>query len=145
MKKLTRTVEEVYGYESIDGMFFDTQDNCQKYEKSYKMVILSAYKRRVVGQISEYALTECGSDDNIIDMVSIQNNDDLIAVNQYLVCAGSNFQLDGSTYGTTQMISHYYDAPFDWAYPMGTIEEYLEKIATRWKEKRGEFTKSSEK
>lgn len=69
--KRTRTIEEVVGYKSKDGKEFATKEECEKWEKSAKGVLMDMYKSlEHLGRISEQDLLYLGGcDDYFYDIV----------------------------------------------------------------------------
>ena len=111
--KETKTIEEVVRVEYIaeDGQVFRSEEECQKYEKTCKCVIMSAYKPLVKGTISEYGLyEECGCEDFYYDLVEIKNENDREIVNKALKFAYENARLvTEEEIGKTIMVAKEYD------------------------------------
>ena len=92
--KETREVVVKTEYVATDGKIFDSREECQKYEKTCKCVIMSAYKPLVNGTISEYGLyEECGCEEFYYDLVEIKNENDREIVNKALKFAYENARL----------------------------------------------------
>lgn len=83
MKSVSKEVKNtIYGWEAIDGTFFDNKEECQKYENSAKTVILAKYNKLVVKSASEEDLFYLGSCDNITDIVKISKSSDIDVILQ---------------------------------------------------------------
>lgn len=137
--KTTRTVEEVRGYEAIDGTFFETKEECRKYEKTANAVIGKRFYDICVKDsngkcaISEWRLWEfCGfaSDENYLVVADIQNEKDLDVVNMYREARRPNAPTVTKDYiGEKVLIAigndHYDNRDF---YLYGTEDEVAEMI-----------------
>lgn len=95
MKVLERTkeIKEVYGYESGDGIYFKTEEECRKYEETARYAINKAFfdlcvrknKNDTRKTIEEWALFEGfgnGSDYEFV-ILEVKNEEDLKTVNMY--------------------------------------------------------------
>lgn len=83
MKSVSKEVTNtIYGWEAIDGTFFDNKEECQKYENSAKTVILAKYNKLVVKSGSEEELFYIGCGDNTIDIVKISKPSDIDVILQ---------------------------------------------------------------
>lgn len=83
MKSVSKEVTNtIYGWEAIDGTFFDNKEECQKYENSAKTVILAKYNKLVIKSGSEEELFYIGCGDNIIDVVRISEPSDIDVILQ---------------------------------------------------------------
>lgn len=91
--KVTKTIEEVKGYEAFDGKIFSSEVECKKYESSAYAVIrkqLNEIAISVDGGIHN-TFAECeiyenygyGSEEFEYMIVDIKNEEDLRVVNQY--------------------------------------------------------------
>lgn len=78
-KEVTNTI---YGWEAIDGTFFDNKEECQKYENSAKTVILAKYNKLVVKSSSEEEFFYLGCSDNTVDVVKISKYSDIDVILQ---------------------------------------------------------------
>ena len=101
MKELIHEVKETYAWEANDCTVFYDKNECVQYEKTAKCAILSRLRELFVGkddpkthgELSEYVVFEgygCGSDDYLMSVLEIKNEDDLYAVNQYAAMVGAN-------------------------------------------------------
>jgi hypothetical protein len=83
MKSVSKEVTNtIYGWEAIDGTFFDNKEECQKYENSAKTVILAKYNKLVVKSGSEEELFYIGCGDNTVDVVKISKYSDIDVIMQ---------------------------------------------------------------
>lgn len=130
MKAVTviKTVEEITGYEAIDGARFRTAEECSKYEESAKLVAYGKIKQYIVGETTAYNFYDGnGCDEDGIDIINIKDVDVLNAVNQYRVlCDKSVNLIDDSYIGKTIIIGWDYDRI--WSWNMGTIDDVCNKI-----------------
>lgn len=101
MKELIHEVTETYAWEANDGTVFYDKNECEQYEKTAKCAIISRLRELFVGrddpkkhggELSEYAVFEgygCGSEDYLMAVLCIKNENDLYAVNQYAAMVGA--------------------------------------------------------
>lgn len=83
MKSVSKEVTNtIYGWEAIDGTFFDNKEECQKYENSAKTVILAKYNKLVVKSSSEEEFFYLGCSDNTVDVVKISKYSDINVILQ---------------------------------------------------------------
>jgi hypothetical protein len=83
MKSVSKEVTNtIYGWEAIDGTFFDNKEECQKYENSAKTVILAKYNKLVVKSSSEEEFFYLGCSDNTVDVVKISKYSDIDVILQ---------------------------------------------------------------
>lgn len=95
MKELIHEVKETYAWEANDGKIFYDQNECLQYEKTAKCAITARLRELFVGgndPMTEYRVFEgygCGSEDYLMAVLRIKNEDDLYAVNQYAAMVGA--------------------------------------------------------
>lgn len=77
-------VSYITRYKAFDGLEFDSSDECIKYERSAKGMLLAKYKDFNVKTISEYELFSCGNEDSNVDIVKITSEDRLNVILQLL-------------------------------------------------------------
>lgn len=83
--------EYKFKYEAIDGVVFDSSDECARYEQSAKMVLYAKYKPLVLASVSEYELYDTGSEEYIIDTVRLKKESDIDTILQlYSLYRGNN-------------------------------------------------------
>lgn len=86
MKELKRSVEQVYGYEAIDGTYFEDKDECEKYDKSANAAAFAAAKK-LVGKEScadtAFGMF-CTCCEDQICIYHIKTADDLQVLNTYI-------------------------------------------------------------
>lgn len=83
MKSVSKEVTNtIYGWEAIDGTFFDNKEECQKYENSAKTVVLAKYNKLVIKSGSEDELFYIGCGDNIVDIVKLYEPNDVDVILQ---------------------------------------------------------------
>ena len=85
--KRTKTVEEIIGYEAVDGKIFTSKEECSKYEQTAKAVCSKAFKELFVGEeFSECYIWEKfgdGNDEYMMAIVDIKNAEDLEIANRF--------------------------------------------------------------
>ena len=59
-------------YEAIDGVLFNSAEECAKYEQSANMVLYAKYKPLVLASLTEYELCGTGSEEYTIDTVRLK-------------------------------------------------------------------------
>lgn len=92
--KETREVVVRTEYIANDGKIFDNIEECEKYEKTCRCVVMTDYKKLVKGRIAEYDLLyECGSEEFYYDIVEIKNEQERAAVNKALILVCSEDKL----------------------------------------------------
>lgn len=86
MKELKRTIttEEVYGYESTDGQFFRTKEECEKYEASAMGVIHGLAKSTLFREWQCDSLFGGFNYDDTIRVWFIKDENHFVLLNQYL-------------------------------------------------------------
>lgn len=129
--KETKEVVVKTEYIAKDGKVFSDREECEKYEKSYKCVIMMDYKRLVKGRISEDCLYNgCGDCDYYYDIVEVKNEQDREIVNKALMSTygNANFIEDYGTY----LIGIDYDGEIGGYYT--TIEEVIKNIRKAYDE-----------
>jgi hypothetical protein len=91
MKSVSKEVTNtIYGWEAIDGTFFDNKEECQRYENSAKTVILAKYNKLVVKSGSEEELFYIGCGDNTVDVVKISKYSDIDVILQLYTLVNGN-------------------------------------------------------
>lgn len=85
--KVSKTIEEVTGYEAMDGTLFKTEEECKKYEESAEGVITAQFRQLVVGGVFvETCIWEnygYGNDDWEMCVIDIKDVNDLEIANRY--------------------------------------------------------------
>lgn len=86
--KKEKVIEEIVGYEAVDGKIFSTKEECQKYEQSAAYVIACDFENVIQDKpFSESAIWEGygnGSDEFMLGIVDIKDANVLEIVNRYL-------------------------------------------------------------
>ena len=85
--KITKTIEEVNGYEAFDGKIFKEKEECEKYERSAYGVITKEFEQLFVGE----RFPEChiweeygyGSEEFEMAIIDIKDEKDLFIANKY--------------------------------------------------------------
>ncbi len=107
----TKTIQQLVGFEAMDGRRFSSKEECMKYEKSAEYVLNSDLKAIMVGEpFSEFSIWEdygCGSDDFMMAVLDIRNVDCLEIANRYFARYTSNpiEQLDSSVIGERVLVN----------------------------------------
>ena len=151
MKELTRTreVTEVYGYESDDGTYFKTEEECRKYEETARYAIDKAFFDLCVRQdedksfngvmFAECGIFEnfgCGSDEWMLVVVEMKSAEDLKIVDMYRKEHLHETQLNHPKNMLTKDhigkrvlvgIGQHYEG-YDAFYVYGTVDEVVEKF-----------------
>lgn len=151
MKELTRTreVTEVYGYESIDGTYFKTEEECKKYEETARYAINKAFFDLCVKQDEDRSFNgimfrECsifenfgyGSEEWMLVVVEMKTLEDLKIVDMYRKEHLHKTQLNLPKNMLTKDhigkrvlvgIGQHYEG-YDAFYVYGTLDELVEKF-----------------
>lgn len=86
--KETREIVVRTEYVAKDGTVFYNEEECKKYEKTCRCVLMTDYRRLVKGNINEYDLFyENGCSDYKYDIVEVKTETDREIVNRVLVDA----------------------------------------------------------
>ena len=67
-------VEEVIKipyWEACDGTRFKDKSECERYDNSAEAVLFSQYNKLVIKKASEFTIFECGSEDNIVELIKV--------------------------------------------------------------------------
>ena len=139
MKEVTRekTITEVEYYESVDGMHFHSKEECEKYERSARVVLFKELEPYHKGKITEYDLYNgIGSEEYDVDIYYILDADILHKLNIYRTMLDKSAKLIEDKYiGKNILLSWDYDHTC--SYIEGTIDDVLAKI-------RGAYNKAIE-
>ena len=92
---VTKTIEEVQGYEASDGTFFTSKEECEKYEKTAKAVISARFKKLIVRDRPMFKVTgdgsipftECG-EECTVGVVRLNSSEDVMAAQMYMKTTG---------------------------------------------------------
>lgn len=148
MKVLERTkeIKEVYGYESGDGIYFKTEEECKKYEETARYAIDKAFfdlcVKQVTGKVlfAESGIYEnfgYGSEEYDYVILEVKNEDDLKIVNMYRkehLCASdienNRQEFDKKYIGKKVLVGlgydwEHHDGTF---YVAGTMDELIERF-----------------
>ena len=92
MKKIQKEVKNyVTVYVANDGTEFKNAEECEKYEKTAKAVVLAKYKAIVVKTTDEYHVFSVGCEDNIVELVKVKTPADADTILQaYILVEGIN-------------------------------------------------------
>lgn len=137
--KVTRTIEEVTGYEASDGTYFKTKEECEKYEQSAKAAITKMFADICVKPDGgdEWCFRECsifenfgyGSEEYFYVIADIKSESELKIANMYCdMHAGKYGRKLGTEYIGKRVliaIGSEYDQAF---YVRGTEEEMAEEF-----------------
>lgn len=149
MKELTRTkeIKEIYGYESDDGTYFKTEEECKKYEETARYAVDKAFWKLCIkqdindktGMFSECEIFEnfgYGSDEWMLVVLEIKNEEDMKIVNMYkkmhLVHSSPDddrYEIKENHIGKRILVglgTHY--EGYDNFYVYGTLDELVEKF-----------------
>lgn len=129
--KETKEVVIKTEYIAADGKVFSNKEECNKYEKTCRCVIMGAYTPLVKASISEYELFDTGCEDFYYDIVEIKDETDLEIVNKAIKFANERARLvDRTKIGTTIMVAKDYDGTLTGYHT--SIEDILERIRTAY-------------
>ena len=152
--KKTRTIEEVVGYEAIDGTVFTNREECEKYEKlTAEEAIKNNFRKLIIGMEEEYKFCNpegkmsflgagCGEGFGFA-LVKIQNENDFNVCNAYckLVSPSTPYQFTKDMIGKEILVNvtdDYYSYNREnntWrlndCYVYGTIERQIEIYTER--------------
>lgn len=133
--KNTRTIEEIVGYEAVDGTRFDSKEECEKYDKTAKAVIVSEFKKRIVRDMEvsdftkygEIPFTECG-EEWYVAHVKIKNQEDLKACNMFCQLVRGESYFTDDMIGKDLLVSIGYGSrdgrrDYDICWVYGTVED----------------------
>lgn len=141
MKSVSKEVTNtIYGWEAIDGTFFDNKEECQKYENSAKTVILAKYNKLVVKSSSEEEFFYLGCSDNTVDVVKISKYSDIEVILQLYTLINGTPSEDSLNKQTERceraldtrdylFISRGYNDDYFWV--MDTLTDRLNYIASK--------------
>lgn len=87
MEKITKEKTTSYVvYRAFDGEEFNTEEECKKYENSARGVISTKYADIPKVITNEYAmLSGFGSEDNVIEIVKVRDDNDINAILQMYI------------------------------------------------------------
>ena len=71
-------------YEAVDGTEFTSKEECKKYEESAKCVLMAKYSKLVTKSDTEQVLFGVGSDESIVDVVRLNNEQDVNVILQLI-------------------------------------------------------------
>lgn len=127
MKEITRTKTEVVGYESTDGTYFDTKDECQRYEQSALCVVRGRIKEIALKSTTEYGLFEMGSVDCDLFVVIPKSKEDINLLNQLaiLINGDDQRQVTDGAIGKTVFVYTGYNNDSCW---FDTLESLVRRI-----------------
>lgn len=83
--KAVKTIKEqvFFTYEAIDGTPFEIKEECEKYEKTCKCLLMAKYNQIPKISCSEYNITNyIGSEEYMFDIIKLRNNDDIDVIIQ---------------------------------------------------------------
>ena len=137
--KVTRTVEEITGYEADDGTRFKTEEECKKYENSAHYAIYNQFLKLGVSEpFSECQIFEnfgYGSEEYQLIVIDIKDENDLKIANMFAemqVPKPDGSRLDRVRFGTNRigqrLLVGIGDEYCENCYIYGTQEEIIEKF-----------------
>ena len=129
MKELTKEVvtREVTGYEAFDGKFFNSKEECEKYEGSAKGVAAAGAMEYKIGKGTHYDLFDEASCDCGVEVFDIKNSDVLFKVNMYIALQTNEdrYLISDAYIGKPVIIMWSYDR--DWC-SWSTLDELIEHM-----------------
>lgn len=95
-------------YEALDGVVFDSMEECAKYEQSAKMVLYAKYKPLVIASLTEDELYGTGSNEYFIDTVRLKTESDIDTILQlYYLYRGNRYSTEEMA-NTREKIKSYF-------------------------------------
>lgn len=147
--KRTREVTEIYGYESDDGTYFRTEEECKKYEETARYAIDKAFFDLCIRQDEDSSFNgvmfpECsifenfgyGSEEWMLVVVEMKTLEDLKIVDMYRKEHLGHSSIDNPKCMLTKEyigkrvlvgIGQHYEG-YDAFYVYGTVDEVIEKF-----------------
>ena len=135
--KITRTIEEITGYEADDGRRFKTEEECRKYENSAKYAIYNQFLKLGISEpFGECQIWEnygYGSEEWNLIIVDIKDENDLKIANMFAemqvpkTSFPDNFRFNSSHIGKRLLvgIGSEYDPN---CYIYGTFDDIVNKF-----------------
>lgn len=129
--KETRIIEEVKGYEAMDGTFFYDECECKKYEESARAIITARAKGYMIYSGSQYDLYDELSFDNGLEIYDIKDADAAKAVAQYVIIKTDNQTetLFDKYIGNKVILNWSYDEEYCWWF---TLDEFIKQIKANY-------------
>lgn len=133
--KRTETIEKVIGYEADDGTYFDSKEECEKYEKSAFAVVYMRFRKLVVKELRECEVFEnqgYGSEEYVYFLIDIKDDNDVNIYNHFAQFTEGKQTIDNSYIGKRILVGagNMYD---NWAYKglyvKGTIDDLKKQFA----------------
>lgn len=85
MKEIQKeTKQYVTVYEAVDGTEFTSKEECKKYEESAQCVLMAKYSKLVIKSDTEWELFGVGSDESIVDVVRLNDEQDVNVILQLI-------------------------------------------------------------
>ena len=144
--KEAKVIEEIIGYEAIDGTQFRDKEECRKYEETARVVIRNNFKQLVIKEMEGYSMRGyadpfplSGTDEDwYYALVEIKDENDLRVAQMYHEQEGSpngKYGFDRSMIGKRVIVSvgeGVYPVPesgrrcvYDNCYVFGTIDNVI--------------------
>ena len=113
-------------YKAADGTFFDSKEECEAYEKTYKCAVKKLVENISIKHGSEYSLFEMGSDENETFFVKPKGEFDILHINMLLsMCkVGQQGLLSSEAVGRPLFVTLNYEE--DWAW-VTYLDELIKK------------------
>lgn len=146
MKKITttKTIEEVTGYEALDGTFFRSAEECEKYEESAVGIIKARAKEYLIGETTIYGLLNEGSDECGVEIYNIADKDAAATISQliYIKCGERDTCSVDEYIGKELIIFWSYDEDYAWFYTIDSLTKSIKNnyknAIERYAERKGE-------
>jgi len=125
--KVTKTIEEITGYEAFDGTWFREEEECRKYEQSARGVASKAALSKQIGSVyadDAFPAFSICCEDRIVTY-DIKTAEDLQIVNTWLNLLPDKRIIDSKYIGHKVLVDIWIDE--DGATIMGTRQEMEEK------------------
>lgn len=91
MKEIQKeTKQYVTVYEAVDGTEFTSKEECKKYEESAQCVLMAKYSKLVTKSDTEWELFGVGSNESIVDVVRLNDEQDVNMILQLIALENPN-------------------------------------------------------
>lgn len=95
-------------YEALDGVMFNSSEECYKYEQSAKMVLYAKYKPLVLATLTEDELYGIGSEEYTIDTVKLEKESDIDTILQLYSLYRGNRYSEEEMANTREKVKSYF-------------------------------------
>lgn len=150
-KEVTRK-ETIVEYIAIDGTTFQSQEECELYEKSALCAVKKTLKKLHTKDLSECDIFGNGFDENYVEIYDVKSAEDLVHLKMYCQLeakgGGRLDNLDKLTVGHEVVIFWNCERDWYWTQGDGSIKSILNRVEEQFKyamSKDTEDTKDTDK